>query len=64
LTLAQLLFTQGFGSRRECAGLIAAGAVSIDGRIRNDPHEELAVEGLLSACAGRRGRTANAPSSS
>jgi 16S rRNA pseudouridine516 synthase len=53
LTLAQLLFTQGFGSRRECAGLIAAGAVSIDGRIRDDPHEELAVEGLSFSVRGQ-----------
>ncbi|HEX2541925.1 MAG TPA: 16S rRNA pseudouridine(516) synthase [Caldimonas sp.] len=46
MTLAQLLFSQGFGTRRECAGLIAAGAVSIGGQVRDDPHEELEVEGL------------------
>ena len=52
MTLAQLLFTQGFGSRRECAGLIAAGAVAIEGRVRDDPHEELEVEGLVFSVRG------------
>ena len=52
MTLAQLLFTQGFGSRRECAGLIAAGAVAIDGRVRDDPHEELEVDGLVFSVRG------------
>jgi pimeloyl-ACP methyl ester carboxylesterase len=53
LTLAQLLFTQGFGSRRECGGLIAAGAVAIGGRVLDDPHEELDVaEGLVFSARG------------
>jgi 16S rRNA pseudouridine516 synthase len=52
LTLAQLLFTQGFGSRRECAGLIAAGEVRIDGVVRGDAHEELAADGLVFCVRG------------
>jgi 16S rRNA pseudouridine516 synthase len=52
LTLAQLLYSQGFGSRRECAGLIASGAVSIDGRVRDDPHEDVEVDGLVFAVRG------------
>ena len=52
MTLAQLLFTQGFGSRRECAGLIAAGAVAIHGRVRDDPHEELEADGLVFSVRG------------
>ena len=39
MQLAQILFTQGFGTRRECAGLIAAGLVRIAGRACTDPGE-------------------------
>ena len=46
MKLAQLLFTQGFGTRRECAGLIAAELVAIDGAICDDPDRELVAEGL------------------
>ncbi len=52
MTLAQLLFSQGFGSRRECAGLIAAGMVAIEGRVRDDPHEDLEVDGLTFSVRG------------
>ncbi len=44
--LAQILFSQGFGSRRECHGLIASGRVSIEGQPCLDPHEEFATEQL------------------
>ncbi len=46
MTLAQLLFSQGFGTRRDCAGLIAAGRVAIDGRTVDDPWHELEPAGL------------------
>lgn len=46
LPLAQILFSQGFGSRRECLARIASGQVQRDGRVLDDPHEELATEGL------------------
>ena len=52
MTLAQLLFSQGFGSRRECAALVGAGAVSIAGRVREDPGEELDVDGLVFSVRG------------
>jgi 16S rRNA pseudouridine516 synthase len=43
---SQLLFTQGFGTRRVCAGLIATRAVSANGRVIDDDVEVEAVEGL------------------
>ena len=33
MQLAHLLFTQGFGTRRVCAGMVQAGMVSIAGRV-------------------------------
>ncbi len=53
MRLADILFTQGFGSRRECAGLIARGAVQIDGLTRLDPHADLAETGLVFSVDGR-----------
>jgi 16S rRNA pseudouridine516 synthase len=52
MKLAQLLFTQGFGTRRECAGLIAAELVAIDGAVCDDPDRELAPEGLALTVRG------------
>ena len=46
MRLADLLFTQGFGSRRECAGLIKAGRVDIAGQARLDPLQEFDAQGL------------------
>jgi 16S rRNA pseudouridine516 synthase len=43
---SQLLFTQGFGTRRECAGLVAAGRVTAQGRVVGDDDEIEPVEGL------------------
>ncbi|CAD5366965.1 Pseudouridine synthase [Rubrivivax sp. A210] len=37
---AQILFSQGFGSRRECAALLAAGRLQIAGRAVEDGNEE------------------------
>lgn len=37
MRLEQLLFSQGFGSRRQCASLIRRGAVSVNGRVCDDP---------------------------
>jgi 16S rRNA pseudouridine516 synthase len=46
MQIAHLLFTQGFGTRRECAGLVAAGHVRMDGRVVDDPGEDVpAVHG-------------------
>lgn len=45
-TVADIVFSQGFGSRRECAALIAAGRVAVGGRVLDDPAELLATDGL------------------
>ena len=45
--LAQILFSQGFGSRRECAAIVAAGEVQVDGRVVADPHAEFATDNLV-----------------
>ena len=46
MRLGQLLFTQGFGTRRECGALVASGQVTIDGLPCDDVDRELAPEGL------------------
>jgi 16S rRNA pseudouridine516 synthase len=51
--LAQILYTQGFGTRRECAGLILAGGVEVAGAVVDDPDAEIAVDGLVFNVAGR-----------
>ena len=44
---ADLLFSQGFGTRRECAALVALGRLEVDGLGRvDDPAHELDPEGL------------------
>ncbi len=45
--LSQLLFSQGFGSRRECEARIAAGEVAIAGVTCTDPNEAFVTEGLV-----------------
>jgi len=55
ITLAQVLFSQGFGTRRECEGLIAAGFVSLAGQVCDDPWHELdSTEGLEFGVQGQR----------
>jgi 16S rRNA pseudouridine516 synthase len=51
--LAQILFSQGFGSRRECAGLIASGEVRLADRVLLDAHEDLDPAGLVLAVQGQ-----------
>jgi len=46
MRLDDILFSQGFGSRRECAGLLAARLVRVAGRIETDPAVDLATDGL------------------
>jgi 16S rRNA pseudouridine516 synthase len=50
---SQLLFTQGFGTRRECSGLVAAGRVTAQGRVAGDGDEVHPVEGLTYEVDGR-----------
>jgi 16S rRNA pseudouridine516 synthase len=51
--LSQILFSQGFGSRRLCAGLIEAGQVRVAGRVVDDPLAEFDTEGLVLEVDGR-----------
>jgi 16S rRNA pseudouridine516 synthase len=46
MSLAQVLFSQGFGTRRECEGLIASGQVSIEGRRCDESSEAFDTTGL------------------
>ncbi|WP_277186266.1 pseudouridine synthase [Caballeronia sp. BR00000012568055] len=41
MDLETLLFSQGFGSRRQCRGMIAEGRLSIGGEARTDPHADI-----------------------
>jgi 16S rRNA pseudouridine516 synthase len=46
-TLAQILFSQGFGTRRHCAALIADGQVEVGGVSQDDPQARLETDGLV-----------------
>ena len=46
MRLDQILFSQGFGTRRECAGLIGAGLVEIGGQVVEDPAADWPTEDL------------------
>jgi 16S rRNA pseudouridine516 synthase len=52
-TLAQILFSQGFGTRRHCAALIADGQVQVGGTTLDDPLAALRVEGLEFSVQGQ-----------
>ena len=46
MNLESVLFTQGFGSRRQCRTLIADGRVTINGVVHDDPDADLSTEAL------------------
>ena len=46
-TLANILFSQGFGTRRVCAGLVQQGWVKVAGRVCEDPQQAFETEGLV-----------------
>ncbi|MBI5276266.1 MAG: 16S rRNA pseudouridine(516) synthase [Burkholderiales bacterium] len=46
MQLQDILYSQGFGTRRICAGLVAQGHVSIAGQVVDDPAADLATERL------------------
>lgn len=50
---AALLFSQGFGTRRACAGLVAAGRVTVGGRVLGPDDEVPAEEGLSFSVDGQ-----------
>ena len=52
MRLEQVLFSQGFGTRHECRGLVALGHVEINGITHTDPDEDVPVEGLIFSVDG------------
>lgn len=50
---SQVLFSQGFGTRRECDALLLAGHVRHDGRPIDDPQAEVDTAGLVFEVDGR-----------
>ena len=52
MKLSQLLFSQGFGARRECEGLIAAGHVTVAGTPVTDPFADVDPTGLAFTVRG------------
>jgi 16S rRNA pseudouridine516 synthase len=53
MEIARLLFTQGFGSRRECQALCRAGRVRVDGQVVDDPRQSVEPKGLALEVDGR-----------
>ncbi|MBL8311796.1 MAG: 16S rRNA pseudouridine(516) synthase [Burkholderiales bacterium] len=47
MKLQQILFSQGFGTRRQCDALLASGAVQVAGEVLRDGNAELATDGLM-----------------
>jgi 16S rRNA pseudouridine516 synthase len=54
MKLESILFSQGFGSRRQCRALIADGRVSIDGAVLADPDADLSTAALSFTVDGTR----------
>jgi len=52
LKLSQVLYSQGFGSRRECAALIHNGLVTLAGQVCDDASRELPTAGLVIGVRG------------
>ena len=53
MRLAQILFSQGFGTRRVCAGMVEQGLVRVGGAVVDDPAAELDTAGLEFEVDGR-----------
>jgi 16S rRNA pseudouridine516 synthase len=52
MNLQEILFSQGFGTRRVCAGLVQQGLVSVNGQRCSDTLAEFDTEGLTFAVQG------------
>ena len=52
MRLEQILFTQGFGIRHECRGLIVNGHVTINQTVVEDPQSDFDVNGLVFSVDG------------
>ncbi|HET9645012.1 MAG TPA: 16S rRNA pseudouridine(516) synthase [Burkholderiaceae bacterium] len=54
MQLARLLFTQGFGTRRECEALVRAGEVRVGGQVVDDPGAGFDADALQFEVHGQR----------
>ncbi|TAG45342.1 MAG: pseudouridine synthase [Betaproteobacteria bacterium] len=52
MKLSQILFSQGFGTRKQCASLIASGVVTIDGATCANAEQAFATDGLTFTVLG------------
>ena len=52
MKLQQVLYSQGFGTRRECSALIERGAVCINHEVQRRADAEIAVDGLMLSVDG------------
>ena len=46
MQIQHLLFSQGFGTRRICAGLVEQGLVEVEGQLLTDPTQSVVAQGL------------------
>lgn len=53
MNLAQILFSQGFGTRRDCEGLVLHGLVRINAAVQLDPSAEYDPQGLAFEVEGK-----------
>lgn len=53
MRLEQVLFSQGFGTRHECRGMILQSRVQIEEVIHQDPDEDVDVDGLVFCVDGK-----------
>ena len=53
MRLEQILFSQGFGTRHECRGMILQGRVQVGDTVLTDPQESVDTEGLIFSVDGR-----------
>ena len=52
MRLDDLLFSQGFGTRRQCTGRVQLGQVALEGTVCTDPAQEVEPEGLAFSVEG------------
>ena len=53
MKLSQILFSQGFGTRRLCAGLVQHGEVRVNGELIEDSEADFEPEGLIFEVSGK-----------
>jgi 16S rRNA pseudouridine516 synthase len=53
MRLSQILFSQGFGTRRECFLLIDDGVVAVHGQVVDDPDQDISTTDLQFSVTGR-----------